>query len=388
MKKQILVLVVFMLAVFGSINNANAQKLTAAPATAALPTPIAIGCNVADNGLLPIPGNAYDYDVSVSIPATGGVFTYDWFVTTDPAFITASGLQTTMDVLASSTHVAAVGTGTGYSPYHNTTGSTNKIKITWQSFVPSASVPVFLVIYVKNTAACTTGNDNIQVYEIKPQASFTLDLANIAADGTAAVAGYTTCVSSIVGAAWNATDKKVIMTYGENYLYFAVTAANFTHSWLPSFQVSATESGTGTTSTMDVSWAYATESYGTTPVWHATTATGSIYKSTDAVAAPSNGSVGKTGQSIIVRVHINHVNDQSLADNTISFAVDGIMKDPAATVATNYYTNTAMGDLDATSTNAECGKIDDFKYDKTTQVILARPTITAGSPSPFVGKTN
>jgi|SRR5665647_366501 len=386
MKKQIFILVFFMLALFGGINNAYAQNLTAAPAPAALPTPVAIACNVADNGLFPIPGNAYDYDVTVSVTTATPSFTYDWFVTTDPIFLTAGGLQTSMDVLLTSSHVAAVGTGVGFSSYHNPSPGANKINITWHTFVPSPTVPVFLVIYVKNTATCTT--DNIQVFEIKPQLSFTLDLANITAAGTYAAAGYTTCVSEIVSAIWNSTDKKVIMDYGEDYVYFAVTAANFSHSWKPFFQAS-TSIALGTT-VLDVSWAYSAESYGASSTWHTTTLITGTYISTDVVNAPSNGSVGKTGASIIVKVHIDHNKEPTLTDNTISFAVDGIMKDPAATVAANYYTNTVFGDLNSSnSVPANCRTTDGFTIDKTTQVILARPNVALGTGAlPFVAKNN
>jgi len=386
MKKQILILMAFVLALVAGIQNAHAQDLTTAPL--GCPTAIPIGCLTTSSPLNPLPGTPYDYEVNVTVPSGTPTFTYDWFVTTDKNFITATALTGTFDAIPS-THIAAIGTGAGLSTYHGAAGNTNKINITWQSFVPDAANPVFLVIYVKNTATCT--NDNIQVFEIKPQPAFTLDLANITAAGVGAADAYATCVAPVVGAFYDDITKKVIMDYGENYVYFSVTAANFNHSWKPSFQAS-TSILLGT-STMDVAWAYKAESYtgATSIVWHTTTLNAGTYESTDVVNAPSNGAVGSSGECIIVRVHIDHNNEPTLLDNTITFAVDGVMKDPAATVAANYYTNTAFGDLHSNSADAaDCGKTDGFKYDKTTQIISARPTIievTPASPA-FIPKTN
>lgn len=376
MKKQILFLLVVMLALFAGIKSASAQSLTADPT--GCPTVIPIACNVASNPLNPIPGTPYDYEVNVTATSASPVFTYDWFVTTDKNFITAGALPGTIDAVPSS-HIAAIGTGAGLSTYHSTAaGNTAKINITWQSFIADAANPVFLVIYVKNTATCLT--DNIQVYEIKPQPSFTLDLANIDAAGAPQAAGFATCVAPIVSATWAANN--IAMNYGENYVYFAVTAANFNHSWKPAFQVSATEAGTAT---MDVAWAYKAQSFGATPTWHTTTQTGSDFASADVVDAPSNGSVGIGGECIIVRVHIDNNAENTQTDNTISFAVDGIMRDPVTTL----YATAALGDLSSTA-GAGCGAIDGFTNDKTTQVIMARPTIievTPASPA-FIPKTN
>lgn len=373
-----------MLALVVGIQNAHAQDLTTAPL--GCPTAIPIGCLSVSSPLNPLPGTPYDYEVAVTVPASQtGTFTYDWFVTTDKNFITATALTGTFDAVPSS-HIAAIGTGAGLSTYHGAVGNTNKINITWQSFVPDAANPVFLVIYVKNTATCT--NDNIQVFEIKPQPAFTLDLANITAAGVGAAAAYATCVAPVFSATY--VSPNVVMDYGENYVYFSVTAANFNHSWKPAFQAS-TSIALGT-STMDIAWAYKAESYtgATSIVWHTTTLNAGTYESADVVNAPSNGAVGASGECIIVRVHIDHNNEPTLTDNTITFAVDGVMKDPAAALPANYYTNATFGDLHSNSADvADCGKTDAFKYDITTQIISARPTVTAVAPStPFIPKTN
>ena len=124
MKKQILILMAFMLALVAGIQNAHAQNLTSAPTC---PNVIPIACNVAANPLNPIPGTPYDYEVNVTVPTGTPTFTYDWFVTTDKNFIATSNLTTTFDA-APSSHIAAIGTGAGLSTYHSpATGSTGKI---------------------------------------------------------------------------------------------------------------------------------------------------------------------------------------------------------------------------------------------------------------------
>lgn len=373
MKKQILILAIFVLALFVGIKSVDAQNLTAAPTC---PIPNALSCAATTGGLNPIPYFPYDYEVSVPTPA-GGTFTYDWFVTTDKDFIKTSTLQNTMETPIPSAHVLAVGSGATLSAYHDPANGKAKINITWKSFIADPANPVFLVIYVKNTVTCQT--DNIQVYEIKPQPAFTLDVANLKVDGTDGGANYASCVSPIVAAKWTAAGSPIDMDYGENYVYFAVTAANFNHSWKPAFKVSASEKGTAT---MDVSWAYKADATANTN-WHTTTFSGTDdYASTDVVnsQSPLNGFIGSGGECIVVRVHVDNNNENTQTNNTISFAVDGIMYDPATTA----YATAALGDVHYTG--GTCGQTDGFTNDVATQIISARPDIQATSPTPFINK--
>jgi hypothetical protein len=374
MKKQFLFLAFFVLAILAAETKLYGQDaLTAAPNCLA-PTPVVTTCLSAD-ALHPVPGTSYNY--SVNVPITAGT-SYSWFVTQDKNIIVAGTppvLTTTRETLPTSTHVAAVGTG-----YNDPATGANNIDITWKSFTHDASNPVFLVIYVSNNTSCTT--DNIQVYIIQPKFAFTLDIANIGVAGGATVAdNYTTCVSPVVSATYDVATSKLIMDYGTNYLYFAVTAANFTDSWKPSFQIS----GAGMTGTRSaqVDWAYSANANSNAAAnWHTTTGAAGIYTSADVVnaTAGAGATVGVAGECIIVRVLIDNNKEETIADAPITLAVDGFMKDPAL----GTYVTPTYADIHY----ADC-TVDGYTNDKVTQVLKARPDVqdtTLPAGSDFVGK--
>lgn len=368
MKKQILFLAFFVLAillvgtttVFG-----QAPNLTGA-AGCATPTPINTTCIAAD-ALHPVPGTDYEYEVVVPTPA-GGSFTYHWFVTQDKTFITASALSATPEAVGG-THIFAAGTG-----YNSGTNTSEKMTITWKSFTHDAANPVFLVVYVENTVTCLT--DNIEVYIIEPKHAFTLDIENLAADGTKQTDGYGTCVSPIVSATYNAGT--VEMDYGTNYMFFTVNAANFTGSWQPSFQTSGaglTAAGT-TRAVTAVDWAYPADAQSGT--WNATvsgsannfTAAGATV--TNVAAQAAGGTVGATGECIVVRVTVDNNQAETITDAEIKLAVDGVMANPTD----GTYTNRTYADIN----DSDCTD-DNFDNDVATQNLNPRPDINEVTPA-------
>lgn len=370
MKKQILFLTLFVAAILVG-NNAYAQNLSAQPADCLDPTPVT--CLTATVGpLAPIAGQPYQYTVDVPTPT--GTKTYNWFVTTDQTFIDATtGLTTNISAIGDA-YIAAVNTGLGGTYNNATGGGTETINITWNSFTPDAANPVFLVIYVENTDLCTV--DNLEAFIIEPQFAFTLDIANVAADGTALAADASDCVSNIVSAEWDGTD--INMDYGENYLYFHVVAANFYNSWMPSFQLSGVNISGSAVQAVD--WAYPAEAVSGT--WHGTSSSDDLnYTSTEAVAVQASGatSVGEEGECIIVRVHIDHNQDETITQQDVTLAVNGRMFDGSAASGAEY-NNTALDDIDATS----CAAVE-FD-DSATHILTPRPDINEDSPSPFVDK--
>ena len=105
MKKQLLVLAIFVVAVFAGATKTYGQ---------------------CDDALKPIAGKMYTYSVTVN--PTGG--TYDWFVTTDPHISTAAA------ILNGSAGGDIIAAGTGY----NTVGSTSAtVDITWTSKAVAAA---------------------------------------------------------------------------------------------------------------------------------------------------------------------------------------------------------------------------------------------------------
>jgi len=371
MKKQIFFLF-FML--FASITAVVAQPgLTGNPSC---PTATVVTC-LSPDALHPVPGNPYTYEVLVPTPGTG-TKTYNWFVTQDQNFIAGSTLTTLIEANdGSGDHIQATGAG-----YNNTPpgSGTNTISITWKSFTHDPTQPVFLVIYVTNSDCAT---DNIKVYMIQPMHAFTLDIANLATDGTAPGTDYPVCVAPVASATYDQATTSVLMDYGVNYTFYAVTAANFTDSWLPSFQ----PGGPGLRDTRVITaieWAYPDDAVNNIN-WHATTDNSGTWTSVDAVEVQASGSntVGQDGECIVIRMTIENNRVETLVAENITIAVDGVMLDP---VNNNYTNSTAFGDIhhDENPVGNVCPWYDGFANDVATQVLSPRPAIQAVTPTPFV----
>ncbi|KOH46637.1 hypothetical protein [Sunxiuqinia dokdonensis] len=372
MKKQILFLTFMVLAVLAGITKSFGQNLTTAPT--GCPTPKAIDATCVSSGPLnPIAGTTYEYTVSVSDP---GNTTINWFVTTNANFITNGILTTDIEAIGGD-FITAAGTTPTYAAYNNAANTEETIDITWKSFDPSTDV--FLVTYAETATGCT---DNVQVYKIVPVHAFTLDMVALGTDGVLNT-NREDCVSKVQGAAWDATAGEVVMDYGVNYIYFAVTAANFSHSWLPTFQVESDMVAAGG-NTMAVDWAYPTDAVSGT--WNSTTAgsgdfTSNIFTADDAVL-PSGGAAGvdASGECIIVRLTVDHNKNETLAAINIDFAVDGIMYDPS----TSAYATADLGDLHTTDgpdagTADDCPWVDGYANDVLDYTLTPRPTVTDGT---------
>ena len=360
MKKQIFTLTFFVLAIFASNKLVHAQNLTSAPASCITPTPIAATC-IVDDEFHPMAGQAYSY--TVSVPTPSGTKSFNWLVTQDKTFIDNTGLIASPESKDGTGDHIATASGT-----YNAPPGSETVDITWKAFTHDASNPVFLVIYVTNDdGSCST--DNIQVYVIEPVHTFTLDIANLNADGSAVTGANSSCVSTVQSAIWDATNSAVTMDYGENYLYFQVVAANFSDSWMPTFQVTGIDLS-GTT-IADVAWAYPDAA--TSGPWHTTTEASNIYTPTDAVEAKdASGTVGATGECIVVRVHVDHNSDETLIDIPVKLAVNGIMANPT----TGDYTTASYADIHYEADGSgNCPWYDDYTNDFVTHTITARPDI-------------
>lgn len=377
MKKQILFLAILVMAIlatttiFGQnpIQPIPYTALTAVPTACPAPTPV----TCPSDAIHPIPGNPYEYSIEVPTNlGAGATFRYRWFVTQDPNIITTTGGVTSI----TSNIEAATGTGlhvqSAVTNYNDIAAGSNTITITWKSFTHDPTQPVLVVIYVEGDDGCLT--NNVEVYQIEPIHAFTLDIANMAPDGTLPGANYVSCVSPVYSAIYTAGS--LTMNYGTNYLYFAVTAANFTDSWLPSFQLT----GIAAPRTAVVEWQYPNLANVATG-WHDATV--------PVVASGGAGSsVGAAGECIIVRVTVNNNTEETVAAAPISLAVNGVMNDPT-TVAADY-TALAYEDVHFTGCTA-----DGFTNDIANQILSPRPnvnTTTVGvnppypNPEPFIPK--
>lgn len=365
MKKQILVLLAVILAV--GISSSYGQL-----------APRPVTCLSAD-ALHPIPGNPYTYEVNVPTPP--GTKEYLWFVTQDPNFIAAGTLTANRESVPASSVLAATGTG-----YNDATTGTAQLSLTWKSFAYNPAQPVFVVIQVKNTSSGTDAcvSQNLKVYKIQPLNAFTLDIANQNATQVTQP-GYGTniprCISDIVSSTYvpessvGAGDDGILYDFGQDVLYYEVVAANWSEAWRPSVMLS------GFDPLEHVTVEYSTDAAWTTPV-AMTDAGGGLYTTTTTVTPASGSFVGSAGQSIFIRVTLDHsdlVNPSALGltDQTIVLAVDGVTV-PAS--------GTGVGDVhtDPGGTPSTCPWVDAFANDIATQTLKARPDVISNTGLPVL----
>lgn len=361
MKKQILILTMFTLAlIFATTNMSYAQQsnpeidhLSAVPSYCVPAVPLQ--CAEGD-GLTPMPGVAYDYTIAVS-----DLGTIHWFVTDDSNIMTAPGTLTGNIQAGDGSGDYILSSDAVYNDPNNTSAT---ISLTWQPFDGTAN-EVLLVAYAVNAAGCT---DNIEVYRIIPGYSFTLDLAGLSDDGTE---GATECVGPIQTATYDGTNLNVV--YGDNYVFFTVNAANYQNSWETNL-VATTDNAHSTIG--DVEWAYPDEAINA-GAWNSTgtPVLASHY------ASAVNGFIGAAGECIVVRVPVAHgAATESISDETINLVVNGDMYNPETALYDGAYP-----DLDDGGAGNPC--VSDLTTDNADYVITARPAITATSPTPFEPKS-
>lgn len=375
MKKQILFIAFFALTlVFASTLNSFGQvtytsNLTGAPTkTVAVP----LTCAMAADALHPIPGASYTYSVTASpAAATGGYI--QWFVTDQTTIISGAGATPVLQP----NHDAGDGTGTYIlladpARYDLTTNIAPSISISWKYFDGNAQT-VLLVAYIMDNNGCT---NNVEVYRIIPTFGFTLDIAALLDAGTP---GNTECVSMVQSAVYApGTPGNLTMNYGENWVFFSVTAANFVHSWMPNIQ-SLNYTGPGTVDPASLQWAYPADAQANT-AWHASTV--------PVLARDPSGAVGPLGEDIVVRARIVHTTDPRITAGILTLGIDGIMYNPAGT---GNYTTATLADMDNPTTGTTCVQNITDRVDYT---LTPRPSLTSTTvgvapnpnPGPFVPK--
>jgi len=368
MKKQILIIAFFILAVLAGTRS-YAQDLNYIPATACAPvTPIP--CATADP-LHPIPGTTYTYTVTVAPGVTTGYI--QWFAynaTTNGTLITGGSMAAAITAAEKNDGTSQYLLLADATKYNLTTSTSNSITASWQSFDGTAK-QILLVAYVKGEGGCS---DNIEVFRIQPTFSFTLDIAGLLPTGALPATGNASeCVTPVQSAVY--TTPNLTMDYGDNYVYFTVTAANYVHSWTPTFTIPANTTQT-TVAVSDITWAYPLEAVknaagAATGTWNAATV--------PVLALDPSKAVGPGGECIVVRVHLDHGNKENDVAGSITIGVDGIMYN----VPTTDYSNLALKDLDPGAAPGPCTNtvVDQATYDLT-----PRPAITTTAPLVFENK--
>jgi len=366
MKKHILILVLVLFA-FG-ISELMAQDPVLTPTSLA-------GCIDIDDPLKPVPGNPYTYQVDVPTPP--GTKRYHWYVTQDPNFV-ASGAYN----FGTATPIEGPILAAGSAHYNQLTPNENTISLTWKSFVLDMNEYVFVVIYVENeNAECTT--NNLKVYRIIPQHAFTLDIANINPGAPPAIAGpdFPVCVDDIQSAVFDAsfgTDGGVVYNYGQNTFYYAVAAANFSNGYqlrgLFNGLQPATPAGTqGQVAT--IYWDYTFAGLAANP--NPTVITNGTEFTIGTILAPGGGFVGASGQTIYLKVVIDHNSFEATSEVPYNLAIDGVLV--GAGPSYNPLPYPQYADIH----HADC-QPDAFANDISTQVLKPRPAVNAVAPTPFL----
>lgn len=295
MKKQILILAFFTVALFFGTSTAYGQ---------ALPGSAPRGTACVDDELHPVAGKPYTYELIAN--PTGGDFL--WWATKDPTFVQtdAAGVRTYNNSTA-----LTVGAGADLlstSANYNVAGTGNTVEITWSDAILANTVyntnPTF-VTTLYNNVVCA---DNLKVYQLDPIKAFTVDILNY--DGVTPLAYDVLddqCIDIVSSAVFSGGAMAYL--YGENVFVYEVIAANFTGSYTPAFVIS----GLNAVQTSVVQWTYdAPSTWGVATVWNA---------ATDAVTTTETNT--SAGVSIYVRVTVTNNNYEGLAALTFDLAVDG-----------------------------------------------------------------
>ncbi|MEI8113077.1 MAG: hypothetical protein WCI54_05580 [Bacteroidia bacterium] len=362
MKKQILIIAFFVLALMAGSLSSFGQLVKGNLA------PGASSCT--SDALHPIAGTSYTY----TIDNTNGIVptNYSWWVTKNPNFVVVA--------TGAADQSAKLGVAAGQLIATTANGATDgkSIDITWSpellaatKYQGAAGQPTFVA--VMTNGACT---NNLQVYEINPKPSFTVDITNINTTGTtlAYTIDFPQCVAAVHSASYVAN--QVAMDYGTNTLYYEVISANFVTSWQPTFQIMA--GSLSANQTADIYYSSTLADVKTNGVYLDSSlglADGAVFASAkNLTSALANTSVGV---SLYVKVVIHNLKEESLADRGFTLAVDG--KD-----FTNQWDLVNTTCLDPAAAD---------QSDKATQTITRRPDVTnaivpapAPNPATFVPK--
>ena len=292
MKKQILILVLFVMATFAGVNNSYGQ--------------------CAPGAFSPAAGVAYEYDVTVTGTAGATEKLYNWYVTKNVNILSA--------IIAAGTDFT-VNAGANLSTYNetlvaNAAATYPKISLTWTTLAIASTDPYYLVVKYseKNASACTV--ENMRVWEIKPINTFLLAIAG--SDVAGNVANNFACAANVKTALVNTpATPTVTYTFDVNTIYYKVTASGAAGVWTPQLNLPAL-AGNATYGQKYVSVEYSSDN-GTTWLTFGTPAANG-----GALTLASTLPVTVAPVSYLIRIVVDNLNYQNdVADQTITLGVDG-----------------------------------------------------------------
>jgi hypothetical protein len=382
MKKQILILAIFTLAlIFAGTNNVFGQQLLPG-ITGTQPIPV-IACESSALPLHPVPGIPFTYTMNNGTGATSANWT--WYATKDANFITAGtppllNIATQLTVASGALITTGMSANYGVDNRGGSNAAENSVTINWSAAtlagtdyqgLPGPGTPTFVVGYSEGLAGCS---DNLQVFEINPMPNFTIDIAAINAAGTTLGWDVNTeeqCVDEVQSAIYSGGN--ITVDYGLNTIYYEVAAKNFANNFAPSFMIMG-GLNTDQTATISIYASYADASNpASTPLWtSAAIAAGGmntlIPTNTDLTAL--NAPDIATGVSFFVKVVIDNNTEESLLDNPFVLAVDA---QDNVDGTTGLATTASIWDME----DADCPTLVDGadQVDNATITITPRPTM-------------
>lgn len=332
MKKQILILALFVMAMFVGVTNSYGQ-----------PTE-----------LNPSPGVEYTYGVTIPTGSNTSPV-YLWHITESTDLI--GGTPTVV--------------GDGYYTVNGGYASSD-IKLTWTA---NATGKVFylVVLYtqdgVANGQACTV--QNMRSFEIKPLNTLELTVTLAKSDGTDNTSNPEICPTDIstanVTPSVGVTPASVSYVYGQTILYYNINAKGMAGKWQPKVRIPAL-GGNGQSYT-DVSWAVNSAS----PTF--TTMSGfSAGGATQDLGLAADVDVTVAGSDYLVKVTINNAGFETTgANQSIQLSADGFLP-------TAYSTSDIIGGGNFNPAAAFAKSA--------TYTILQRPDVaTSNVLVPFITKT-
>lgn len=277
MKKQILILVLFVMAALAGVNKSYGQCL--------------------DDALHPMAGKLYHYVISAA--GGGGTPTYQWIVTTSP------------NIVATSTFASDLGTG-----YTIANATTADASITWNpATIASAIAGTAYYVSVRYTATNSEGCviDNVKSYKINPVNMFQIDLTNVKSDAST-LASNNVCTSPVVTATITPATFPAIPTitydYGTSTMYVKVTAKNFSGSWDMTV-VNTLLASIGTGETGSLSWS---RTIGSAPT--------AVVPGT-AITIPQIDADPTNSEDIFLTLLVDHNTWEGLGAEAFAFTING-----------------------------------------------------------------
>jgi hypothetical protein len=287
---------------------------------------------------------------------------YDWYVTKnvnilDGPSILPNGTMFNANPVAS---------------YHNpgNAAAINQILLTWTAAAIADGGPFYLVLRYRennNTAAPTCSAENIKVWEIKPVNSFLLALEGGTLSGGVYIPqlGSFACAADVTGATVTpGAPTTATLVYGNNTLYYVATASGILGNWQPRIQVPAllsTQVYVSAEWTADMTGGGGWVNFGIAP----NGLTQILTSGTDATVT------NVAGTPILIRIVLNNMNWQTLADQGVLLGLDGFLP-------TAYTKSDIVGGVGPTA----CDEAAPFLR-TATYTIKSRPTIN-GVPATIV----